>query len=417
MRENRRLELKERVSNTFLKTVSAYANYGYGEILFGVADDGREVGLDDPVGDALRIENAINDGLAPRPEFEIEGNPRSRVVTLRVWEGDDKPYLYRSKAYRRSDTATVEVDSLEMRRLVLEGSNRTYDELRAQSQDLSFAALEEALRREVGVSSFDDDVMRTLGLLSQKGELNNAAALLADTNAFPGVDLARFGNETDSILDRETHAGLSVLTLLDASLAMFDRYYVYERVEGFRRVSHERVPREAFREAVANALAHRSWDVGAHVRIAMFEDRVEVTSPGGPPKGMVERDYPAGNLSVLRNPILGYVLFRLKIIEQFGTGVRRIRRSYEGSETKPRFSVIEGSVTVSLPVLGVVSELDVDERSVYALFAPGRVLSSSQVSAASGFGRDKSLRLLGQLVEKGLVRVQGAGRATRYVMS
>ncbi len=417
MRENRRLELKERVSNTFLKTVSAYANYGYGEILFGVADDGREVGLDDPVGDALRIENAINDGLAPRPEFEIEGNPRSRVVTLRVWEGDDKPYLYRSKAYRRSDTATVEVDSLEMRRLVLEGSNRTYDELRAQSQDLSFAALEEALRREVGVSSFDDDVMRALGLLSQKGELNNAAALLADTNAFPGVDLARFGNEADSILDRETHAGLSVLTLLDASLAMFDRYYVYERVEGFRRVSHERVPREAFREAVANALAHRSWDVGAHVRIAMFEDRVEVTSPGGLPKGMVERDYLAGNLSVLRNPILGYVLFRLKIIEQFGTGVRRIRRSYEGSETKPRFSVTEGSVTVSLPVLGVVSELDVDERSVYALFAPGRVLSSSQVSDASGFGRDKSLRLLGQLVEKGLVRVQGAGRATRYVMS
>lgn len=87
MRESKRLEFKERVSNTFLKTVSAYANYGNGKILFGVTDDGLELGLEDPVGDALRVENTINDGITPKPEFEIEHNPRTRVVTLRVMEG------------------------------------------------------------------------------------------------------------------------------------------------------------------------------------------------------------------------------------------------------------------------------------------------------------------------------------------
>ena len=94
MRENRQVELKERVTNTFLKTVSAYANYGTGEILFGVADDGTMVGLEDPTSDRLRIENAINDGISPRPEFSISENSRTGVVTLRVLEGDDKPYLY-----------------------------------------------------------------------------------------------------------------------------------------------------------------------------------------------------------------------------------------------------------------------------------------------------------------------------------
>lgn len=416
MKESKRLEFKECVSNTFLKTVSAYANYGDGEIVFGVADDGQQVGLEDPVGDALRIENAINDGIAPRPEFEIEGNPRTHVVTLRVHEGEDKPYLYRSKAYRRSDTATIEVDSLELRRLVLEGSNRSFDELPAQDQGLSFRVLETALKREVSIASFNDDTLRTLGLLSPKDGFNNAAALLADTNQFPGIDMARFGVDINSILDRETHAGVSVLTQLDAALALFDRYYVYERVEGFYRNRHERIPREAFRETVANALAHRAWDVEAHIRVSMYDDHVEVVSLGSLPKGMVEPDYLAGNISVLRNPILGNVLFRLNVIEQFGTGVRRIKRCYEGSDVKPRFAVTEGSISVVLPVVDVVPEIDADERTVYALFAPGRVLSSTHVSDATGFGKDKCLRLLGQLVEKGLIRVQGTGRATRYLM-
>lgn len=417
MRESKRLEFKEMVSSTFLKTVSAYANYEGGKILFGVTDDGLELGLEDPVGDALRIENAINDGITPRPEFEIEQDPRTRIVTLRVREGADKPYLYRSKAYRRSDTSTVEVDGLELRRLVLEGSNTSFDEIRSREQDLSFRVLEVALRREVGIESFGNDTLRTLGLISRKSGFNNAAALLADTNRFPGIDMARFGAEINSILDRETHAGVSVLTQLDAAITMFDRYYVYERIEGFSRTRHERIPREAFREAVANALAHRAWDVDAHVRVSMRDDRIEVSSPGGLPKGVTERDYLAGNLSVLRNPILGGVLFRLNVIEQFGTGIRRIKRCYEEGDARPRFDITDGSITVTLPVVDATPVLDADERSVYALFAPGRVLSSAQVSAATGFGKDKCLRLLGQLAERGLVRVQGAGRATRYVMN
>jgi ATP-dependent DNA helicase RecG len=132
---------------------------------------------------------------------------------------------------------------------------------------------------------------------------------------------------------------------------------------------------------------------------------------------MIERDYLSGNLSVLRNPILGNVLFRLNIIEQFGTVIRRIKRCYEEGDAKPQFTVTDGSITVTLPVVDIAPELDADERTVRALFAPGRVLSSAQVSVATGFGKDKCLRLLGQLSDKGLVRVQGAGRATRYVMN
>lgn len=417
MRENRRLELKERVSNTFLKTVSAYANYGTGKIMFGVADDGTVVGLQDPTGDCLRIENAINDGISPRPEFSISEDVRKGVVTLRVLEGDNKPYLYRSKAYKRSDASTVEVDDLELRRLVLEGSNLTFDALRSARQDLSFDILRTSLEEEVGVSSFGDDTLRTLGLLTLNQGFNNAAALLADENDFSGVDMARFGSDLDTILDRETHDRVSVLRELDAALTMFDRYYSYEAVEGFRRERHERIPRESFREAVANALAHRTWDVRAHVRVLMFPDRIEVVSPGGLPFGVTVDDYLAGNLSILRNPILGGVLFRLNVIEQFGTGVRRIRRGYAESEVKPRFDVTEGSIRVTLPVFDARPALDGDEEKVLSVFSPGIALSRSQVVASTGFGKDKALKVLRGLMDKNLVRLQGSGRGTRYVMN
>jgi ATP-dependent DNA helicase RecG len=417
MRENRQLEFKERVTNTFLKTVSAYANYGTGEIQFGVTDDGAVVGLEDPAGDSLRIENAINDGISPRPEFSISVNSRTGVVTLRVLEGDDKPYLYRSKAYKRSDASTVEVDDLEFRRLVLEGSNLTFDAVRSARQDLSFEVLRVALEDEVGVSAFGDDTLRTLGLLGLKDGFNNAAALLADENDFPGIDMARFASDPDTILDRETHDRISVLRQLDAALTMFDRYYSYEAIEGFRRERHERIPRESFREAIANALAHRTWDVPAHVRVSMFPDRVEVVSPGGLPTGVTVDDYLAGNLSILRNPILGGVLFRLNVIEQFGTGVRRIRRGYADSRAKPRFDVTEGSISVILPVLDAKPALDRDEEKVLSAFSPGVLLSSSQVVALTGFGKDKVLRVLKELAAKGLIRIQGSGRGTRYVMS
>ena len=415
MHESKNLEFKELVSGTYLKTVSAFANYGDGEILFGISDDGRTVGLKDPAGDCLRIENAINDGITPRPDYEIEVDSGTGVVTLRVFEGLEKPYFYRSKAYRRSDTSTVEVDMFELKRLVLEGSNLTFDEVKSQQQGFSFNALASALEAKVGIGAFNDDTLKTLGLLSAKGDFNNAAALLADENEFPGIDMARFGRDINSILDRETCSGRSVLLQLDAALEMFDRYYSYERIEGFLRETRERIPREAFREAVANALVHRTWDVPAHIRISMLDDRIEIASPGGLPRGVASRDYLLGNLSILRNPILGGVFFRLGIIEQFGTGIRRINESYGKTEIKPRFEITDGSITVILPVTDAIPLLDGDEKKVLSLLAPGLVLSSSQIADACGFGKDKTLRVLRQLENKNFIMIQGAGRGTRYI--
>ena len=113
MRETRILEFKETITNTFLKTVSAFSNYNGGTILFGVDDNGNVKGLLDVKQACLDIENKINDSILPQPNYTLEIQNNDQTIKLTVKSGLQKPYLYKSKAYKRNDTATIEVDTLE----------------------------------------------------------------------------------------------------------------------------------------------------------------------------------------------------------------------------------------------------------------------------------------------------------------
>ena len=155
MRETRNLEFKETITNTFLKTVSAFSNYEGGTILFGVDDDGNIKGLSDLIKSCLDIENKINDTISPQPDYVLEPNEANKTIKLIVKSGLQKPYLYKSKAYKRNDSATIEVDTLEFSRLVLEGKNISFEELPCKDQNLTFHCLKDRLEKSIQINSFD----------------------------------------------------------------------------------------------------------------------------------------------------------------------------------------------------------------------------------------------------------------------
>ena len=136
MKENR-LEI---ITNTFLKTVSAFANYDGGVIIFGADDNGNFSGIENPESVCLDIENRIKDSIIPQPEYTLDIGEKN-TIELTVFSGDKTPYMYKSKAYKRNDTATVEVDRAELTRLILAVSNRHYEELPAKNQKLTFRQL------------------------------------------------------------------------------------------------------------------------------------------------------------------------------------------------------------------------------------------------------------------------------------
>lgn len=413
MKENRYLEFKSEITNTFLKTVSAFANFGDGRILFGVGDNGDSIGFADPQKVCLDIENKINDNISPKPDFNLSVND-DNTVCLEVSKGRYTPYLYKGKAYRRSDTATIETNQGELRKLAIEGANLSFEELSYGNNLLTFEALETKMKKTMGIKALSEDVLRTLGFFTEDGEYNNAAAIFSDVNNFYGTDIARFGNSISEIMERETVSRVSVLEQYDKAVSYFKRYYQYEEISGIERKTVELIPEVAYREAVANALIHREWDINSHIRIAMFKDRIEINSPGGLPKGITRGEYLRGGISYLRNPILGNVFFRMHYIEMFGTGISRILELYRDAAVKPQFNITENVISVILPVLKTTYDVTEDEAKIISVLKGAYQLSSSEISKASGFSRAKTIRLLNMLTEKNFVKCTGKGRGTKY---
>lgn len=413
MKECRNIEFKVDVTNTFLKTVCAYANYDGGQIVFGISDDGSIVGLDNPTKCCLDIENKINDSVHPQPDFELNINEPGKTVILTVKSGPNKPYTYKSKAYRRNDTATVPVDDFELMRLVLQGKNMSYEELAADNQELSFNFLEAKLKQKIGIQVLNKDILKTLNLYSEDNGYRRAAELLSDENNYPGIDVARFGDSINIILKRETFEHESILLELKKTIDIYRDYYQLEEVSGTNRVHIELIPEEAFRETLANALIHRTWDANPHIRVLMFDDRIEIMSPGGLPPGLSEPEYLKGNVSILRNPILGNVFYRLHIVEILGTGIIRIKESYKNSIKQPVFEVSENSIKVTLPVTNI-SDLSEDENEVYSILKRHMPMSISEIEKNVSFGKSKTTELLKKLEAKNYISISGNGRGTKY---
>lgn len=416
-RETYDLEFKSKPSDGFLKTVSAYANYNDGVIIFGVDDSGHSLHFDHLRDLALSIENKINDSITPRPEYNIEIDEQKEIVILKVFEGEFKPYLYKNKAYMRRDSSSLPIDDREeMKKLILEGFQQNYEDLPSKDQKLTFKVLEEALQIKLNIDELSIDILKTLGLYDDKKGYNLAAQLVADENSFRIIDMVKFGNTINEFKERVLIENASILTAYSKAVEVYKRYFQYEKIEGIVRKKIEIIPEDAFREVIANALVHRDWSISAAIKVEIYDQYIEISSPGGLPRGLSEEEYINGQFSILRNEKIGSLFNRLGLIERFGTGIKRIRYLYEGKARKPIFRVYPNAVTVRLPVLiDEIQGLSENASVVLKAISNKHELSRLEIEKITGFDKSKSLRALEQLMEENLVKKVGQGRGTKYI--
>ena len=202
----------------------------------------------------------------------------------------------------------------------------------------------------------------------------------------------------------------------EKALAVYRDYYQYEVIQGADRKVMEKIPKAAFREAIANALIHRVWDVNSHIRVSLFEDRIEIVSPGGLPAGITEEEYLSGKLSVLRNRNLANVFYRLGFVEIFGTGIIRIKQLYAESLIKPDFEMSENAIKIVLPVLETNADLTEDEKVIYKFLSKTMLKPISEIAPYVPLGKSKTTQLLKAMGKKGVVAIEGKGRGTKYII-
>ena len=366
------LERKEPLS--WLKSVSAFANTSGGLLLYGVDNDGNLVGLENAERDAEDISEMIKSLMDPIPEFDLSLHAEDgrKFVVVSVKAGTTTPYYVFLKghrdAYIRIGNESVKANSIDLKRLVLKGEKRTWDSLPSNHKRANFAF--ETLRAEYFARAkmeFVESDFDSFGLV-EGAVLTNAGALLADKSPIrhSRVFCTRWNGLTKSngvmeALDDDEFSG-GLLNILDAAkgFVKVNAKTKWRKMEdGSGRVEYPEYPSAAVEEAIVNGLIHRDYlEIGSEVHIDMFDDRMEVYSPGGMVSGeLIQSLDTRAVASKRRNPVIADLFQRLSLMERRGSGFGKILDAYQfesekrGRSIVPQFRSSSSEFHVILPNL------------------------------------------------------------------
>ena len=375
-----KVALEERKPKSWLKSVSAFANSKGGIILFGVDDSTHELkGLDNIQQVAEKITEIINARILPLPRYEINSFTENGkdFLELKIGDGPSTPYYLvidgRKEAFIRSGNQSIPAPEHILNNLILKGKNLTFDALPTDYKinDLSFTLLAATIKEKTNKKFDENKDFFSLGLANTEKELTNAGLLLSDQNPLKQSKIVctrwkglNKGIIAEDAIDDKEYNGSIIALLENADSFIKNNSKMSWKVVGMERQELEEYPITARREAIVNALIHRDYQIlGAEIHIDMFDDRLEITSPGGMFDGSLIQNLEIKNIpSMRRNIVIADVFSRLHYMDRRGSGLSRILESYNDSIQKPKFISDSLSFTVIFPNKGYYKTNETDEN-------------------------------------------------------
>lgn len=350
---DKKLMLEKKRSKSWLKSVSAFANGEGGTIIFGISDDDEIIGLTDAKSDAEIISEDIKTKLDPVPVVNLEFKEfdGKKLILLHIYPGQETPYYYigdkQRIAFVRIGNESVTADRMQLKALVLKGSGRTYDSLPSnyRFEDMAFSKLKSVHYKRLQ-RSFNESEFVSWGIIDENGKLTNAGALLADESPirqsrifctrWNGLDMTSGLGEAIDDVELE---GCVIGQLQDAVSFVRNNSHKKWWKENDYREELPDYPERAVTEAIANAIIHRDYlQMGSEIHIDMYDDRIEIYSPGGMIDGrLIQHLNPLTVPSKRRNPLLADFFSRLGLMERRGSGMKKIIDSYKKFERLPNF--------------------------------------------------------------------------------
>ena len=446
-------------SAKYMKTVVAYANGRGGKIIFGVDDKTLEVvGMDtDSIFQTIdAITNAISDSCEPTilPDITLQTVEDKTVIVVEIFPGKMRPYYIKSKGmvsgtYVRSSGTTRPVADYMLKELILEGQNRYYDcevceGLTATPEDIERLCAEmkvTAIRNtlsegeKLNVKDVTQNVLISWGVLAEKDgavvPANAYALLTGQARLQPVIQCAVFkGKDRAYFVDRREFEG----SIQDQMEAAFQ--YVLEkinrgmRIQGMYRQDRYELPVDSVREMIANSVAHRSYLEPGNIQVALFDDRLEVTSPGMLLNGVSIKKMKEG-YSKPRNRAIASAFSYMKIIEKWGSGIPRIlRECSEYGLPEPEFIDFDGDFRVNMyrqlpekdwshtddtkyDTNDTISEND---TKILNLIRENPSITQAELKEKLQVSIVTVKRLMADLQKRGLIERQGSSRKGKWIV-
>lgn len=430
--ESERIEYKSQMLEDLYKEVIAYANTDGGVIYIGIDNEGNLTGIDDVDETYTRLTNGIRDAIAPDVtmfvRYVLQDN---KVIRIEVGEGSYKPYYLKAKGikptgvYVRQGASSVQASPDQIRRMIKESDGDNYEDSRSLDQDLTFSAAETAFQR-YGVE-FSIEKYRVLGI-TQNDIFTNLALLLSD-QCLHTTKIAVFKDEFCTEFRDSKEFGGSVLKQFEDSinyLALCNK--TVSTIKGVVRTDKQDYPEEAIREALLNALVHRDYSFSGSIIINVNDSKMEFISLGGLLPGLSTEDIRIG-VSQPRNKKLAEVFHRLRLIESYGTGIRRIFKLYENCPIQPVIEVTANAFKIVLPNMnacGAVAErvpeaaekapvaITPQMKTVLDYLAEYGEMTDEDLQELLNIKKTRAYLLARQMNENGLIDIIGRGAAKKY---
>lgn len=333
--EGSMLEYKESFSPSLARELVAFANSAGGKILIGVRDDGTVTGVHDSNDLRAKVQDVARNC---DPPVKVLVEPLGKVVVVHVRESESKPVQCREGFFWRQGAGSQKLSRDEIRDFFRSEGSVRFDLAVCSKfrypqdfdRDKYNAWLEES-----GITSKGrvEDVLVNLEAAERSGGrlvMRNAGVLFFAKDVYPFFPQAYVtcllakGSDKADILDRKDFRG-GVVSDIEESLRFIERNTrTAYRIEKLRREDVPEFPMRALREAITNAVMHRDYfEGGANVFVEIYDDRIEISNPGGLPKGLTQAEF--GKRSIRRNALIADLLQRISFAEKAGTGIRRMR--------------------------------------------------------------------------------------------
>jgi len=356
--EGRKLEFKVAFTSAvkIAQTAIAFANGAGGEIIFGVTDGGTIAGLNSTHIQQLidQLSNLVYESCYPLIMIEVTVKyiDTKSLVVMEVFPGGDKPY-YLKKAgkargvFVRIGATTRNADNVIINDLERRKHNISYDEEIAYEfnvDDLDLVTLKKDFQSFTGKVLDEQGLYNFKIIKEEHGKIfpTVGGMLLAGKemlNDFCGVKCARFkGSKVNIFIDKKEYSGPLYKVVEDVLMFAKNHIPLHGEIHGLQRIEQYEVPMLAIREAIINAIVHRDYTIGgSDIKLAIFDDLIEITSPGCLPNTLDIQDIIDGR-SEIRNKVIARFFEQITYIEKWGTGVKKIiDQCFEYGLPQPEF--------------------------------------------------------------------------------
>ena len=430
--ESERIEYKSQMIDDIYKEVIAFANTDGGVIYLGIDDKGNLIGIEDVDETYTRLTNGIRDAIHPDVtmfvRYVLQDN---KVIRIEVGEGSYKPYYLKSKGmkptgvYVRQGASSVPASPEQIRQMIKESDGDNFEDDRCLEQELTFETAKAAFK-QYGVE-FSVEKYRALGI-TKNDVFTNLALLLSD-QCLHTTKIAVFNDESCTEFRDSKEFGGSIFKQFENSinyLALCNR--TVSTIKGVVRTDKQDYPEEAIREALLNALVHRDYSFSGSIIINVNDSKMEFISLGGLLPGLSTEDIRIG-VSQPRNKKLAEVFHRLRLIESYGTGIRRIFMLYENCPVQPSIEATANAFKIVLPNMnaaGTATEsipaatekepvaITPQMKTVMDYLAEYGEMTDEDLQELLNVKKARSYLLARQMNETGLIEIIGRGAGKKY---